>query len=299
MRIAVIVNPAKVRHGARFRKVLEAELAARGLPPPHHLLTTIDDPGAGQARQALDDGATRILVAGGDGTVRMVLGALQGTRTPVGLLPAGTGNVLARNLRIPLRLRPAVRLALDGVPRPLDLLRYEVLDENGATGIRGFGTVMAGLGADAAVVADTHDRLKGWGWAGYAAAALRHIRTRPVETRVAVDGAVVVGNASLVAVGNVGELLRGLRLFPRATGADGELSVLVAAPRHLGDVLTMMAGVVFRARRMPLVSRMSGRDVAVHCAKPTLCQVDGDLLGSVTAIRFEVLPGAATVVIQK
>lgn len=288
MTVAVVVNPAKVRRAKPFRALIDGELARRGHPPARYLPTTIASPGAAQARAALAAGAGRVLVAGGDGTIRMVLGALRDTGVPVGILPVGTGNLLARNLRLPLRLRPAVRVALGASTRALDLIRYEVPGEHG------YAAVMAGLGADAAVVADAA-HLKRLGHLGYAVAGLRHLRARPVDTRITVGATTLSCPASLMAVGNLPELRRGLRLFPDANGADGKLSVLAASPRHTLDVLRMGAEVLARAGRIDGVDRLAGREVEVQCARPVPCQVDGDLIGAVTTIRFEVLPAAALV----
>ncbi|GAA4895491.1 diacylglycerol kinase family protein [Tessaracoccus lubricantis] len=292
MRVAVIANPATIGDEERFRATIDGELGARGLPEARYLLTTVEDPGAGQARAALEDGADRVLVAGGDGTVRMVLGALRRTGLPVGLLPSGTGNLLARNLRLPLRLRPALVKGLFGRPRQFDLVRCTDLD----TERQGYAAVMAGLGADAAVVAGADARLKRFGQLGYVLAGLRHVHARPVASRVAVDGEVLARDASLVTVGNLGELRAGVRLLPHADGSDGVLNLLVASPRHTGDVLRMMAGVLLRADREPFIDRRAGRDIVVDCAQPVPWHVDGDVLGSVRRVRFEVLPGVARVV---
>ncbi|MBB1510704.1 diacylglycerol kinase family protein [Tessaracoccus sp. MC1756] len=292
MRVAVVVNPASVRRSERFRAIIDGELSARGLPAARYLLTTPEDPGTGQAGAALEAGVDRVLVAGGDGTVRMVLAALRRTDVPVGLLPSGTGNLLARNLRLPLRLRPALVKALDGTPRPFDLLRYTNLD----TDAQGYAAVMAGLGADAAVVTDATARLKRLGQLGYVLAGLRHVRARPVGSRIAVDGEVLLRDASLVQVGNLGELRAGVRLLPHADASDGLLNLLVASPRHSRDVLRMMAGVLLRTRREPFVDRRVARDVVVNCDCLVPYQVDGDVIGAVSAIRFEVLPGVARVV---
>lgn len=287
--VFVIVNPARVQNPSHLRTVIDAELAARGHPSAHYLSTTVADPGAGQARTALDDGAGLILVAGGDGTLRMVLGAVRGSGVPVGVLPVGTGNLLARNLRLPLRLEPAVRQALDGTPRPLDLIHHHNSEGEG------FAVVMAGMGADAAVVADTNPRLKRLGSLGYVLAGRRHVRARPTPTRVTVDGQTLVRAASLVEVGNLGELRQGVQLFPDADSSDGVLNVLVAAPRHSGDVVRMMAGVLARSSRIPYVDRISGRNILVECEEAVPCQVDGDYLGAVKSMRFDVLPAAVLV----
>lgn len=92
---AVIVNPVRVSDLSERRSVVESSLAAAGWPAPAWLETTADDPGTGQARQAVADGAEVVFVCGGDGTVRSVLSGLAGTDVAVALLPAGTGNPLS------------------------------------------------------------------------------------------------------------------------------------------------------------------------------------------------------------
>ena len=125
---AVVFNPSK-RAAERELRALVTEVAAEaGLPEPLWLETTVDDPGGGQVRTALEHGASVVIAAGGDGTVRAVAEQLAGTGTPMGILPMGTGNLLARNLDIPLTgYRDMVLTALTGRQRPMDLgwLRIE------------------------------------------------------------------------------------------------------------------------------------------------------------------------------
>src|SRR5690606_41795761 len=112
---AVVFHHSKGTDGARLRRRV-AELAAEpALPEPLWLETTVEDPGAGQVRTALARGASVVIAAGGDGTVRAVAEGLAGTDTPMGVLPLGTGNLLARNLDVPLTgYRDMVTTALTG-----------------------------------------------------------------------------------------------------------------------------------------------------------------------------------------
>ena len=84
--------------------------------------TTVEDPGTGMAEAAAVAGADLVMVCGGDGTVREVCAELAGTGIPIGIIPAGTGNLLARNLDIPLFLRAAIDVALTGQDRAIDMV---------------------------------------------------------------------------------------------------------------------------------------------------------------------------------
>jgi diacylglycerol kinase family enzyme len=166
-----------------------------------------------------------------------------------------------------------------------------------AAGREEIALVMAGLGADAAVLADTREPLKRLIGAGaYLFAGMRHVRARPVHTSIAVDGAPPVwGYTSLVGIGNVGELRPGVALMPEADAADGRLDVVAASPRHARDVLRMMAGTLVGSRREPGLDRYRGARVEVTTASPVPCHVDGDILGEVTSLTVEVLPAALRV----
>ena len=119
---AFVVNPVKLAHPERFRAMALAIAQELGLPEPLWLTTTVDDPGLGQAQHALDQGASVVVAAGGDGTVRAVATALSGTGVPMGLVPMGTGNLLARNLELPLEDdRAKIHTALTGANRPIDV----------------------------------------------------------------------------------------------------------------------------------------------------------------------------------
>ncbi|WP_324650323.1 diacylglycerol/lipid kinase family protein [Georgenia sp. H159] len=119
---AVVFNPSKGTDGARLRSLVAEVAADSGLPEPLWLETTVEDPGVGQVRTALEQGASVVIAAGGDGTVRAVAEGLAGTEVPMGVLALGTGNLLARNLDLPLTgYRDMVTTALTGRDRPMDL----------------------------------------------------------------------------------------------------------------------------------------------------------------------------------
>ena len=291
-RLVVVWHPDRVRGRVGLERFLASEAARRGFPAPRWVATSPDDPGAGPAAAALADGADVVVALGGDGTVREVLTALAGSPAASAVLPAGTGNLLAKNLGIPLDAPRACRLALDAAARPLDLLRVEVPGHTAR-----LAAVLAGAGSDAAVLEDTSERAKtAGGPLGYVLAGFRHLRAAPFTATVTVDGDAGVVEASLVAVGNVGLLHPGVALLPAADPADGRLDVLIASPRGRGDVLAMIGGVLAGRRTQQRVTRLSGTRLRFELSAPTPFQVDGDVVGHVTAAEIAVVPGAVSVI---
>jgi hypothetical protein len=180
---AVVVNPTKAEPGTREEII--AVCTGLGWAEPLWLETTVDDPGTGQAAEAVERGADVVLACGGDGTVRAVAEALVGTGVAMGLVPAGTGNLLARTIGTPLQdIGAAARVALSGDDRKIDVGRIRV---DGADDEHVF-LVMAGTGFDAAIMANTPEALKvRVGPLAYVISGLRAIRGRRTRVRLTFD----------------------------------------------------------------------------------------------------------------
>ena len=120
--VAFVANPSKP-DVADLRDGVVRAVTERGYPEPLWIETSVEDPGVGQTREAVEQGAKVVVAVGGDGTVRAVAEGLVGTGVPMALLPSGTGNLLARNLDIPVADVPeALRIALAGQDRTIDVL---------------------------------------------------------------------------------------------------------------------------------------------------------------------------------
>lgn len=213
----VIVNPAKHQDLAAFQARVNATAAHIGIPNIQWITTTPQDPGTGQAIEAIAKGASLVIASGGDGTVRAVGAALAGTGVRMGIIPAGTGNVLARNLSIPIDdVERAVRIACGPEHRLVDCgwLRLDAIDklsEHPAEGmlVRDARTaaaaqgvalkepaslpahdeysfiVIAGLGFDGETMASTDSELKQRiGWFAYVVAALGAIAREGTKLRL-------------------------------------------------------------------------------------------------------------------
>ena len=169
------------------------------------------------ARRAAAKGADVLFVWGGDGTVQRCIDAVAGTDTAVAILPAGTANLLAANLRIPHDLSEAARVGLHGDRRRLD---------TGSVNGERF-TVMAGAGFDARMISDADRGMKDrLGRAAYVITGIRNLGARRVKATVEVDGAPFYkGKVSCVLAANVGKILGGIEAFPEARPDDGRLEL--------------------------------------------------------------------------
>jgi diacylglycerol kinase (ATP) len=293
--VAVVANPTKV-DAVATRQAWITEASARcGLGTPVWLETTVEDPGLGQADLAVEIGAHAVLAYGGDGTVRSVASRLVGSAVPLGLLPSGTGNLLARNLGIPVNnLDAALTVALTGVDRKLDVAQvtFAPLADNAPPHREAF-LVMAGLGFDAEVMASVEPRLKQRvGWWAYVVAGARLLRGQQTKITMELDGEQVVHRRiRSVIVGNCGELTAGVRLLPDARPDDGWLDIVTVAPRGIVGWAAVAVAVLSGSRRgHPLVERWRCRHVDIRAEKPLPVQVDGDPGGLAQTMNVSLEP---------
>ncbi|MGH3445236.1 MAG: diacylglycerol kinase family protein, partial [Nocardioidaceae bacterium] len=288
--LAVVLNPAKVADVPGLRATIERQAAESGWGAPDWYATTVEDPGRSMAEQAAISGAELVLVCGGDGTVRTVCAELAGTGVAVGVIPAGTGNLLARNLGIPLYLPAAVDVALRGQDRAIDLVR---LHGDGIADDEHF-LVMAGMGFDAAMVEGASEQIKARvGWLAYLVSALRNLMFPAWRLEVRIDGGEwTPAHARTVVIGNVGFLQAGMPLLPDARIDDGILDVVILHPRRFVSWLPLAVRVLGRGRRTDAtLNRMTGRTVSVRAPLDTPRQVDGDSVGAGRELHAECLHG--------
>jgi diacylglycerol kinase (ATP) len=288
--VLLIANPA-ARRGTRLHDVALAAFRAAAVRCDA-VLTERAGHGAELAtRLAADYGA--VFALGGDGTAMEVVGALAHSATPVGILPAGTGNLVARALGIPLRVERAVPLLLAGDEVSVDLGMLH-------TGRR--FAFSAGVGVDARMIHETPPRLKRtFGLGAYAAVAARASLSRRVfAVRVDVDGEVVERDAVAVMVANFGTVLSGLlTLGPGIKHDDGTLDLCVFSPESAG-VAVHFVWRMFRRdfRAHPGVLYRPGRTFRVECTPPQLAQADGELIG-MTPFSVRVEPHAARLLLPR
>ena len=234
-----------------------------------------------------------VFTLGGDGTAMEAAGALAGSGVPLGVLAGGTGNLLARAVGIPHDPRKAIPLMLGGELLEIDLGRVRTLEP-----ARRFA-VAAGVGIDAAMVAETPSWLKRrLGVLAYTItatrAALRAVfRQEFVRVRLTVDGEVFEAAAAAVMIANFGAVLSDRITFgPGIRCDDGVLDACLYAPRNLRDALRIL----WRLLRKNFASDeamlyRSGRHIRLETTPPVMAQADGELLG-MTPLEIDVEPRA-------
>ena len=285
--IALLTNPASGKgKGARYRDAAVRRLRESGFVV-RNLQGRDADEATDLAYGCVADGVEALVVCGGDGTVHLAVQALAGTGVPLGLIPAGSGNDVARYLDLPRSdpVAAADRIVASG-RRTVDLARSRD---------RYFLTVMA-AGFDAIV----NERANAMAWPRgqmrYNVATLAELRTfRPIPYTLALDGERMQTEAMLVAVGNGPSFGGGLRITEGALLDDGLLDVVVIT-RMSRPKLVRSYPRLFTGRIDGLAEYVHRRVRSVTIAAPGIVTyADGERFGPLP-LTVECAPGALEVI---
>ncbi|AWI31852.1 diacylglycerol kinase family lipid kinase [Streptomyces sp. ICN441] len=232
-----------------------------------------------------------VLAVGGDGMAGCVGGALSGTDTVLGLVPAGRGNDFARALGLPTDTAALAAVLLDGTPRAVDTIRVESATH---AGVSVLGSVYAGVDAVANQHANTSKLLRGA--ASYYAGGLRAVAAwRPAEYRVTVDGVLHERRGYTVVAANSGYYGFGRNIAPGARLDDGVLDVVVIrhAPKRL--FFTMMNELKTGAHlRRPEIEVLRGEEIRIEAERSLPYGADGEV-DATLPVTVRVQPGALNV----
>ncbi|MFE1644811.1 diacylglycerol/lipid kinase family protein [Microbacterium sp. P01] len=307
--IAIIWNPTKTE-----KETLEAAAAAALSSQTHEVTyweTAKEDPGQGAAGRALDAGADLLIVAGGDGTVRAVaehLAAVSAT-AEMGIVPLGTGNLLARNLDVPINDLPAAMdRALTAEARAVDVGWVDVDLQSGSE--RHAFVVLIGFGIDAHMIAETNEDLKDKaGWLAYVESLGRALQaSEVVPFNITVDGHPgkdEEGHTLMIA--NCGTLQGGFTLLPDADPSDGELDYLVLSAEGFGEwagtVKTMMWDNGLKklltksdeTKDSETVSHGRAKKLTVTLPEERAFEIDGEEIGETKNFTVTIQPSAIRV----
>jgi YegS/Rv2252/BmrU family lipid kinase len=295
-RALLITNPAAARTAPVAVNAILSTLRGAGWE-----VEGVATGGPGEARTLAEYGVAQkvdvVAVFGGDGTTMQAAAALVGTDVVLGVIPGGTGNLLAGNLRIPASPARAARALVRATPRVFDLGRMER-----STGPQYFA-VACGAGYDARVMAGTlSEHKRRWGMAAYAATTLRLMsELRSTLHSITIDGVAYEANAAMVLVANCGEVIPPfVKLGPGIAPDDGLLDVVVVRADTLGqslravwDLLRLAPG---ELGQNAFVSHVRCREVTVQTDRAQPVQLDGEPGGS-TPFTASVVPGAIRIMV--
>lgn len=308
---AVVYNPIKVDLPA-IKAVVAEEESAAGWGTTLWFETSEEDPGQGATEAALAEGAEMIIVAGGDGTVRAVAEAVHEHGVTLALLPSGTGNLLARNLKLTLDdLEHSIHSAFTGDDRAIDLGMIEIRRADSSVDRHAY-LVMAGLGLDAQMLANTDEELKAKvGWLAYVKAIAIALKDdNQLRIRYKLDGGRSKSmRAHTVIVGNCGTLQANVLLMPDAAVDDGKLDIVLLRPEGFVNWVQVFTKIVWengvlsrtrlgrklRTDEVKALNYLKGSRFTLTVEKPELIELDGDEFGEAVAFRTWVEAGGLTV----
>jgi YegS/Rv2252/BmrU family lipid kinase len=291
-RVAVIINPISGTGGRKGVARARAELAASTIAGRGLEVEVFVTERPGHARElagaAIEKGNSRVIAWGGDGTVNEVGSAAAFRNVTLGIIPSGSGNGLARELRIPFDPVRAIDVAVGGRECQIDAGEFDG---------RLFFNI-AGIGLDARVAhhfaGDTRR-----GFTRYLILTARELlRYRPDLHTVFADGATLRTHALLIAVANARQYGNGAIIAPEARLADGRLDVVVVAARSpLATLVQVPRLFMGRIARVPDVAMRAAVDIQVTSAGPVMYHVDGEPYVGGVRLDARPRPGALRVAI--
>jgi len=289
MKPAVVAHAGKTLGGglSELRRTLEEA----GVSEPLWIEVPKSKRAPRAVKRALEEGAELILAWGGDGMVRRCVNALEDSQVPLAIVPAGTSNLFATNLGIERDIAEAVRVALLGDRRRLDVGRF-----NGER-----FAVMAGAGFDAAMIKGADGLKERLGRAAYVLCGAAELKTASFEAKIKVDGTRwYKGPASCILVGNVGDLFGGIEVFAGARPDDGLLDVGVLTAEGPVQLVRAVARTALgSAEKSPFVRATQGRKVRVKLDRKVPYELDGGDRTKVKSFKVDIEPRAITVCVPR
>ena len=284
--IAVVAHSRKKLGGGLTE--LRSVLARAGIDDPLWFEVPKSKYAPKCVRKAIDQGADLLFVWGGDGMVQRCIDAVGTDPVVLAILPAGTGNLLAHNLDIPIDLEQAVEVGLHGARRTIDVGRV-----NGDR-----FAVMAGTGLDALMIRDADRAMKDrFGRAAYVWTGAKHLKMQPFRARIEVDGTLWFdGKAGCILVGNVGKVLGGVEAFDDVSPEDGLLELGVITAKGVTQwTRALVRTAVGSADRSKFVQTTKAKKIKVELDRKMPYELDGGDEKPADRLKIKVEPAAVTI----
>ncbi len=281
----VIVNPVS---GTRSKQGLEEAVYRLMGAKTEVIYTEYAGHAALLAAQAANAGIKQVVAAGGDGTVNEIARSLTGTETALGIIPQGSGNGLARHLRIPMNRDRAIEV--------IAASNIKMCDTATAGDMPFFCTM--GTGFDAKI-SQAFENAPRRGLLTYTKIAMEQFpHYRPQPYMIVADNETVTVNAFLVAVCNASQYGNNAYIAPRASTEDGLLDVTIITEGDYSSLaLTGLRLFTKGIERSPLIRSMRGRRITIHRSSPGPVHIDGDAVMMPATVAAECLSGSLKVIV--
>jgi diacylglycerol kinase family enzyme len=231
-----------------------------------------------------------VIAVGGDGTVRAVASAIGAYQIPVGIVPAGSTNVIAQERGIPKDPDQAAALIFSS---------HAIYKMDAARCGNDRFLHMAGSGLDSRFFAATdHEAKRRMGWRAYVRPAIQQLSATPIRFQIVTDSQSIVVDSPLVLIANGRSILKTfLPIYPDIRSNDGWLDVLVFTPKSYLAIARTAAGFVSRTLpRSPYVTRVKAKHVELAADPPFPVQLDGDLYRD-TPLTVDIEPEALSIIV--
>ena len=283
-KLLFIVNPGSGSHGTDYTALIKEFFQSRNdLYEIYNLPSNCSIP---KIKEAISTShATKVIAVGGDGTLRLVAKCLLNTDMPIGLIPAGSANGMARELGIPLDGNEALELVLNGVAKSIHAVIV-----NGELCIH-----LADIGYNAYVV-KKFDDLPGRGMWGYAKAAwLAFWRQHKMEVVFKTDKEEVKSDAAMVVIANATMYGTGVKINPEGRLDDDFFEVILIKEYSVMEILKIrFTSLPFNPDKIEIFKT---RDLSIRTRHRVHFQVDGEYMGKVNRIAAEIIPAALNIIV--
>lgn len=289
--ILVIKNPAAGSFNRReLERSLEKSLAGEGVS-----MTVLEVDHSRPLKPQIEDNIHSdydlVVVAGGDGTLAGVASVLAGTEMPLGIIPSGTGNLLARELKIPLKTGKAVKVLTGNYSEKV----IDVMTLGDRIFLSNIGVGLSGVTIRNLSKSDK----KIWGFLAYIGGTLKNLgKVRPQRFTVEADGEIMVIRSPEISISNSGIINRMvIPQSPEIRMDDGALDVCYVKANSIRDYPRILFNLIRRKPHYTIIRRIQVRNsIKVESEKPADVQADGELMGK-TPVTVKLLPHALRVII--
>jgi YegS/Rv2252/BmrU family lipid kinase len=226
----------------------------------------------------------KVIAVGGDGTIKLVAEHLIGTDIPLGILPAGSANGMARDLALPSTVKEALDVVINGSVKKIDLIRINEKEVS---------IHLSDLGLNALMVRYySLGRMRGkW---GYAKALIRVLWQRQlIKTQLRLNGENIFREAFMIVLANARSYGTGIIINHMGSLTDGKFEVVILKEASLWELLKMMiTNKPFDPAKIEVIQT---EEVSITIRKKAFFQIDGEYRGKVTAVKARILPSALSI----